>query len=179
MSISAKNSNREFDRSVCFTCFAPWVETVRLMAQDSPETALRAFLTLADYCLYGAEPDPVENIWGAMWPIVEGEAKRSITNRRRGFGTEDVALSDAIREYAAGHPGASQRAIAEALGCSLGKVNKTLKRAVSAVPDGGTDVTDTYVHNDISNDTYNLSLHPVEQNECEVFGFPLCKEVEA
>lgn len=178
MSISAKNSPKEFDRSVCFTCFAPWVETVRLMAVENPQKAVEAFLTLSDYCLYGTEPDPLENVWGAMWPIVEGEARRSIANRRRGFGSEDVALSDAIREYAAGHPGASQRAIAEALGCSLGKVNKTLKKAVSAVPDGGADVTDTYVHNDISNDTCNLSLHPVEQNECEVFGFPLCEEVE-
>lgn len=173
MSISKKNSPREFDRSICFTCFAPWVETVRIMAQESPETALRAFLTLADYCLYEAEPDPAENVWGAMWPIVEGEARRSINNRRRGFGTENVALSDAIRAYRAEHPEAPQRAIADALGCSLGKVSKTLRKPVNAL------LADSLcsVHNDISND--NLSLHPVEQDECEIFGFPIAEEVEA
>ena len=188
MSISAKNSRQEFDQSVCFTCFSSWVETVRLMAQDSPETALRAFLTLADYCLYGAEPDPTENAWGAVWPLVKGEAKRSIANRRRGFGAEDVALSDTIRAYAAGHPGASQRAIADALGCSLGKVNKTLQRASGAVGTGfdivdgavdGTVIDNVNVSREHGGNGNGLSLHPVEQTECEVFGFPLCEEVEA
>lgn len=170
MSISAKNSPKEFDRSVCFTCFAPWVETVRLMAQDSPETALRAFLTLADYCLYGAEPDPVENAWGAMWPIVEGEAKRSIANRRRGFGSENIEQTNAIKAYILDHPEATQREVANFVGCSLWKVNKVLRTpeapAEFVCTDNGTSIS-------------SLSLQPPEQNECEVFGFPLCEEVEA
>lgn len=176
MSISKKNSHQEFDQSVCFTCFAPWVESIRMMAEDSPETALRAFLTLSDYCLYGINPEAETNPWGAVWPIVEGEARRSINNRRRGFGSEDVALSDAIREYHSEHPEASQRAIAEALGCSVGKVNKTLRRAPGATDDGAVDGIGTNVHNDISNDIDTLSLHVVEQNECEVFGFPIGEE---
>ena len=150
------------------------------MGQASPEMGLRAFLTLADYCLYGKQPDPADNAWGLVWPLVEAEARRSIANRRRGFGTEDVALSDAIREYAAGHPGASQRAIAEALGCSLGKVNKTLLGGPGGAFCSSHTVDGTvYVNGNVSRehdvDGNGLSLHPVEQNECEVFGFPLCE----
>ena len=166
-------STREFDPTICFTCFAPWVETIRLMAVEDPQKAVEAFLRLSDYCLYGIEPDPETNPWGFMWPSVEGEAKRSINNRRRGFGAEDVELSDAIREYAVKHPGASQRAIAEAVGCSLGKVNKAL-RSLCAPPAGPPDSgSGSSVHSNNSNDTNTPFPPVVNKNECEVFGFPL------
>lgn len=164
MSISKKNSPKEFDQSVCYTCFAPWVESIRMMAEDSPETALKAFLALSDYCLYGITPEPKSNPWGALWPVIEGEAKRSIANRRRGFGTENVIQSDAIREYHSEHPQATQREIAEAVGCSLWKVNKVLKQTKTPACYGGTES---------GNNIDILSLHLPEQNECEVFGFPI------
>jgi len=170
MSKSSKNSSEEFDRSVCFTCFSSWVEAIRSIADTDPRTAITAFLVLSDFCLYGIEPDPECNPWGFTWPVVEHEARRSINNRRRGFGSEDVEQSDAIRTYYADHPYATQRAIADAVGCSVGKVNKVLKSI--SLPTPSLEGCDS-VHGNGSGDDIGLSLHPEEQNEHEIFGSPL------
>lgn len=176
-------NTQEFDRTVCYSCFSTWVDAIRMMAQESPERAVGAFLTLSDYCLYGVQPEPEGNPWGFMWPIVEGEAKRSIANRRRGFGSEDVELSDAIRAYSAEHPDASQRAIADALGCSLGKVNKALQKPAGAIPVTGDGAVTDNVHVNVSHehsvDGDGLFPHSVNKTECEIFGFPISEEVQA
>ena len=116
-----------FDRSICFTCFSPWVEGIRQQRQTDPQKAVDAFLVLADYCLYGMEPDPECNPWGMAWAAISAEARRSINNRRRGFGAEDVVQTEAIRRYYMEHPGITQKATAEALHCSVGKVNKVVR----------------------------------------------------
>lgn len=53
-----------FDRTILFSCFSPWVESIRQQRQTDPEKAVDAFLALADYCLYAKEPDPATNPWG-------------------------------------------------------------------------------------------------------------------
>lgn len=177
MSKSQKNSSEEFDRSVCFTFFSSWVETLHNIADYDLQAALTAFFILSDFCLYGIEPDPKTNPWGFAWPLVEREARRSINNRRRGFSAEDTELSDAIRVYHAEHPEASQRAIARELCCSVGKVNKVLKakpeqNSPAPLNDGGAFVHGG-VHGKGSGKRDCLFPHPVEQDECEIFGMPL------
>lgn len=121
--------NVPFDRSVCFTCFGDYVDTLKMIAaQQGPETAYAAFEILADFCLYGIEPDPERNPWGLVWPIVERRARLSINNRRRGFGTPDKELADRVREYAAENPKATQQQTAEAVGCHRHTVSKILCR---------------------------------------------------
>lgn len=167
MSTSKKNSPKTFDQTVCFTCFAPWVESIRDLSEHDPQTALTAFFILADFCLYGIEPDPENNPWGFTWPVVSGEARRSINNRRRGFGAEDTALTKAILEYRAGHPSDTQKQIADALHCSAGKVNKVLRSVAS-----GSDI-----HNDSNND---IAVQGTLPKPCflsagadeEIFGLP-------
>ena len=107
-----------FDRTICFTFFQPWLEAIRTTAQADPLKALDAFFILSDYCLYAKEPDPERNPWGMAWPVISAEARRSINNRRRGFGAEDVVLTEAIRRYYMEHPGITQQATADALHCS-------------------------------------------------------------
>lgn len=117
-----------FDRTVCFTCFGDYVDTLDTIAEQSgPEIAYAAFEILADYCLYGIEPDPETNPWGLVWPIVERRARLSMNNRRRGFGTPDTELAERVREYAAKHPEATQQQIAEAAGCHRNTVRKFLR----------------------------------------------------
>lgn len=117
-----------FDRTVCFTCFGDYVDTLKMIAaQQGAEIAYAAFEILADYCLYGIEPDPDSNPWGLVWPIVERRARLSINNRRRGFGTPDKELAERIREYAAENPEATQRQIADAVDCHRNTVSKTLR----------------------------------------------------
>lgn len=116
-----------FDRTICFTVFREWVETIQYMAETNPQQALDAFLALSNFCLYGEEPAAESNPWGVAWPVVSAEARRSISNRRRGFGTEDTEKTEEIKAYRIAHPEATQRAIADALHCSLGKVNKVVR----------------------------------------------------
>lgn len=144
-----------FDRSICFTFFQPWLEAIRTTAQADPQKALDAFFILSDYCLYAKEPDPEHNPWGMAWPVISAEARRSINNRRRGFGAEDVVLTEAIRRYYMEHPGITQQATADALHCSIGKVNKVVRgiRSGDGIHSGsGThSACDIHIHNDSGN----------------------------
>lgn len=162
-----KKNKKEFDQTICFTFFQPWLEAIRTTAESDPQKALDAFLVLGDYCLYGIEPSPGENPWGIAWPVISAEAQRSIDNRRRGFGVENTAQTEAIKNYHAEHPEATQMEIKKAVGCSIGKVNKVI-RSLSA----GSDI-----HTGNSND--NVIRHTLPKPcflstdaDDEVFGLP-------
>lgn len=129
-----------FDRSICFSCFSPWVESIRQQRQTDPEKAADAFLVLADYCLYGVEPDPDSNPWGMAWHSIKHDADASIKNRSRRFGTEDLDKHEKIRRFYLEHPDASQREVAEATGCSLGLVNKVLQRLANTGGSGACSI---------------------------------------
>lgn len=117
-----------FDRTILFSCFSPWVESIRQQRQTDPEKAADAFLALADYCLYAKEPDPATNPWGMAWPMVKHDADASIKNRSRRFGTEDLTKQEKIKNFFLEYPDATQREAEEATGCSLGLVNKVHKK---------------------------------------------------
>lgn len=135
----------EFDRSILFSCFGVWVESIRLMRETDPERAADAFLTLADYCLYAVEPDPLNNPWRTFWPTIKSGADASIKNRSRRFGTKDETKRDKIRQYILAHPRESQRKIAAATGCSLGLVNEVVKELRTARAEGNCS-GNNYIH---------------------------------
>lgn len=171
MSASKKKNKTflgKFDRGHCFTCFPVWVEDIRHLGETDPAAAHRAFIVLADYCLYGIEPPPGENPWGMAWGTVKSGADKSIINRSRRFGTEDVHLHERIRKYHSENPDATQREIAAAVDCSPSTVNKVLKTIDMTGVDGA-------CYNDYKYYSYPR-VSVVEQNECEVFGFPISKE---
>lgn len=126
-----------FDRTILFSCFRTWVESIRLQSKTDPQKALDCFFVLADYCLYGEEPAADANPWGASWPIVRHEADRSIQNRSRRFGREDTDLHNKVKQIYLENPRFSQRKIASLAGCSLSTVNKVLQRLVNT---GGSGV---------------------------------------
>ena len=142
-----------FDPTICFTCFGDYVEALLGIEQaEGAEVAFSAFKILADFCLYGIEPDPDKNPWGWAWSMVERKAENSMNNRRRGFGKEDAEKTAAIKEYLAEHPEDSMRAVARAVGCSVGKVckvAKAIKEAPSnrALPLGRTITSDIGLYN--------------------------------
>lgn len=139
-----------FDRSILFSCFRTWVESIREQSKTDSQKALDCFLVLADYCLYGEEPSADANPWGAAWPIVQHEADLSIKNRSRRFGREDVDLHDKIKKIYLETPSLSQRAIAARAGCSLGTVNKVLQRLANT---GDTGVCSIDYISDSANDS--------------------------
>ena len=162
-----KKNQKAFDPTICFTFFQPWLEAIRTVAETDPQKAVDAFLVLGDYCLYGIEPDAGRNPWGIAWPVISAEAQRSINNRRRGFGTENIAQTEAIKNYRAEHPEATQMEIKKAVGCSIGKVNKVIRSL-----DAGSDI-----HTDSSNDNVLQCTLPKPcflsaDADGEVFGLP-------
>lgn len=129
-----KPEREPFDPSVAFMCFGDYVEALRgIAAQYGVERAFSAFLVLADYCLYGKEPDPENNPWGWAWAMVERKARNSINNRRRGFGAKDADKTELIKSYAAAHPEETKRGIARAVGCSDWKVRQALMECESTL----------------------------------------------
>lgn len=114
----------EFDRSISFNCFRSWVDSIRRERTTDPAKAADAFLVLADYCLYGKEPDPNTNPWGMGWEAVKNGADASIKNRSRYFRTKDIDKREKVAQYILEHPSASQREVRDAVGCSLGLVNE-------------------------------------------------------
>lgn len=162
-----KQNKKAFDPTICFTFFQPWLEAIRTVSETDPQKAIDAFLALGDYCLYGIEPDPERNPWGIAWPVISAEAYRSINNRRRGFGAENTAQTEAIKNYRAKHPEATQIEIKKAVGCSIGKVNKVI-RSLDA---------DSDIHTDSSNDNTIQHTPPKPcflsaDADDEVFGLP-------
>ena len=113
-----------FDRSLCFNCFRPWVESIEKQRETDPKKALDAFLVLAHYCLYGEEPDPdpSKNPWGMAWPAIKQGADSSIKNRSRRFGTEDIDKHELIRLYYLEHQDSTQREIAVVTGSAIADV---------------------------------------------------------
>lgn len=133
-----------FDPTICFTCFGDYVEALLGIEQaEGPEVAFSAFKILADFCLYGIEPDPAANPWGWAWPMVERKAKNSNNNRRRGFGAEDSEKATAIKEYLAEHPEDSMRAVARAVGCSDRTVRKVVA-SIRSLENGSSAVSDSH-----------------------------------
>lgn len=157
-----------FDRTILFSCFRTWVESIRVQSKSDPQKALNCFLVLADYCLYGEEPTADTNPWGAAWPIVQHEADLSIKNRSRRFGREDVDLHDKIKKIYLENPSLSQRAIAAHAGCSLGTVNKVLQRLANTGDTGCCSID--YISDSASDSAPRCSN--VEQDP-----FTMCEDV--
>lgn len=123
-----------FDRSVCFTFYGDYLATLEGIEQMSgTEAAYTAFKILAKYSLYGEQPDPACNPWGFAWPMVERKAKDNVMRRQQAIEGGDTELAQAIREYAAENPEATQKEIAEALSCHRNTVGYVLKKERAAL----------------------------------------------
>lgn len=157
-----------FDRTRCFNFFPSWVEDIRQQSATDPANAVHAFLVLADYCLYGKEPDPENNPWGMAWNTVKSGADCSIKNRSRRYGTGDPGKHDLIVTYCLEHPDATQREISAAVGCSLGLVNKVLQSLTKTDSSGPCSID--YNSHSYSDGYPRVSI--VEQNEDEILGPP-------
>lgn len=163
-----------FDRTILFSCFSPWVESIREQYKTDPAKAALAFLVLADYCLYGIEPDPTTNPWGMAWRSIKHDADSSIKNRSRRFGTEDIDKHEQIIRFYLEHPDATQREIVAATGCSLGLVNKVVKKLKSVDSSGACSIDYSSNSNPrgpvLEQSTVTCDNEP---SDYEVFGPPL------
>lgn len=119
-------TNKEFDRGVCFMFFECYLEQAQEIRQAYGDTAAYQCLEgICRYALYQEEPeDQLAKIvvTGLKNTIDAGQKKRA-----NGFSKENKEQTNAVLKYIKENPGATQKEIANVVGCSVGKVNKVLK----------------------------------------------------
>jgi hypothetical protein len=118
-------NNKEFDRSVCFQFYESYLEQAVLVKEQlGPEMCAEYFIALVRYGLYQEEstkPMIKMLISGLKNTIDAGQLKRE-----KAFCGENKELTKQIIKYKEDNPNSTQREIADACQCSVGKVNKTL-----------------------------------------------------
>ena len=118
-------NSKEFDRSVCFQFYESYLEQAELVKdQLGAEMCAKYFIALARYGLYQEETDDLMVrmlISGLKNTIDAGQLKRA-----KAFGGNGQELTNKILKYKEENRDATQREIADACQCSVGKVNKVL-----------------------------------------------------
>lgn len=124
-------NNKEFNRAKAFTFYAEWSEIADMLEADyGAEVSNEFYKAIKNYALFSIEPvlsAPIKY----LWPQLKEKIDASQAHRARGFYREDKELTKLILELREMNPNATQREIAETIGCSIGKVNKVLKNIAS------------------------------------------------
>ena len=119
------SKEKVFDRSVAFTFYKEWKQDADTIEEDfGAEVKAAYYDAIINYALFEIEPEmkaPIKYFWNSIKEKIDASQK----NRSKGF-REDTEMTQKIINYKASNPTASQRTIAEAVGCSAGKVNKVL-----------------------------------------------------
>lgn len=140
------NENKKpFDSTVCFTFYGSWVRAIEQLETDAEENSLayKLFKAVADYSLYGIEPnfDDLEQIQRitlkAVWETISTEIDNSVARRRRGFANEKpTELQEAIIAECIKSPNDSCRAIGDAVGASKSEVDRVRKKYAKRIQKG-------------------------------------------
>lgn len=148
------SKEKVFDRSVAFTFYKEWKQDADTIEEDfGAEVKAAYYDAIINYALFEIEPEmkaPIKYFWNSIKEKIDASQK----NRSKGF-REDTDLSQQIIDYKAANPTASQRNIAEAVNCSVGKVNKVLNTPTSTITNTSTTTNTTMnvnVNTDISTD---------------------------
>ena len=119
---------KEFKRNVCFTFFESYLEQgeqIRNIFGD--EKCADYFIALIKYALY--EEESTDAIISAFISGLKNTIDANQAKREQAYNKEDVVLTSKILEHKTNNPDATQREIADAVGCSVGKVNKVIKNS--------------------------------------------------
>lgn len=136
---------KPFDSTVCFTFYGSWVRTIEQLEMDAEENSLayKLFKAIADYSLYGVEPnfddlEPFQRITlNAVWETISTEIDNSVARRKRGFSNEKpTELQEAIIAECIKSPNDSCRAIGDAVGASKSEVDRVRKRYAKRIQKG-------------------------------------------
>ena len=119
-------SEKEFDRSKCFTFFESYYTTGQMIEElKGKEIAYEYYKAIMEYALYKKPIEDKELLLYAGGFTTLKMIDSSQERRSRGFG-EDKMVSRSILELKRDHPEYSQNKIAEELQISKGKVNKVM-----------------------------------------------------
>lgn len=118
-------NNNVFDRSVAFTFYKEWKEDADTIEEDfGAEGKAKFYDAIINYALFEIEPEmkaPIKYFWNTIKEKIDASQK----NRSKGF-REDTGMTQKVIDYKQQNPEASVRDVAKAVGCSIGKVSKSL-----------------------------------------------------
>lgn len=153
-------TQKVFDRSVAFTFYKEWKQDADTIEEDfGAEVKAAYYDAIINYALFEIEPEmkaPIKYFWNSIKEKIDA----SQGHRSRSF-REDTELTNKIIDYRAANPTASQRNIAEAIGCSTGKVNKVLNTDTSTNTNTSTS-TSTSTNTGVN---VNVNAHEEEKEE--------------
>ena len=119
-------NNNVFDRSVAFTFYKEWKEDADTIEEDfGAEGKAKFYDAIINYALFEVEPEmkaPIKYFWNTIKEKIDA----SQGHRSRGFIREDTGMTQKVIDYKQQNPEASVRDVAKAVGCSIGKVSKSL-----------------------------------------------------
>jgi len=115
-------TTQDFDRSVCFTFFNSYLEQAKQVQEIyGSQTAYEYFVALSEYGLYQKDADNpiIKMLISGLKNTIDANQKK----RSHAFSKGDKEQTDRVLQYYSENPEATQREIATAVDCSLGKVN--------------------------------------------------------
>lgn len=153
--------DRTFNRNVCFQFYESYLEQAELIKEQfGAETCANYFIALARYGLYQEEPsDKMVRllISGLKNTIDAGQLKRE-----RAFDRQNTDKTEMIIKYKQEHPDATQREIAEACDCSVGKVNKALNTNTNSNNNYNNNTNSNTNNNSVN---MNVNTHSLQEEK--------------
>lgn len=150
----------EFDRSICMSFFNDHRALVkRIERLHGIEMAYKIQSALIDYGLDGIKPTEEELLQYIPEPVLN-QIDNNQKRRAKSFKGEDLEVSQSIILLHRDRPEMSQNAIANALGVSKGKVNKTLQKYNNGEYEGVIDFINI-------NTPINTSTSIPTSNDCD------------
>lgn len=132
--MSNKKESKEFFRNVCFTFFESYLEGAEKMAEAQGKEFAFDYLTgIIRYALYEEESE--DFMINAMVSALKNTIDANQSKRATGFTGENKEQTEAILKYYQEHPEASEREVADAVGCGKTKVNKVKRKYLNSSND--------------------------------------------
>lgn len=125
-----ESAKKEFDPLVSFMFFGTWLDAIEAIERADTLTAYKFFKAIANYSMYGEEPDFSDNpLVNATWLTVEREIDLSVRNRKRGFAKDTFNEKyQTIKDTLISNPSASIREIADMTGTDKNMVHRVKKK---------------------------------------------------
>lgn len=98
MSNAIYDTQAAFDPTICFTVYGSWIEAIEEVetASDRDSLAYQMFKAIANYSMYGEEPNFDNAPLRAWWRVTARGIDSSMGRRRKKFAPEEVTERERI-----------------------------------------------------------------------------------
>lgn len=181
MSNAIYDTQAAFDPTICFTVYGSWIEAIEEVetASDRDSLAYQMFKAIANYSMYGEEPNFDNAPLRAWWCVTARGIDSSMGRRRKKFAPEEVTERERIViDALIRHPDASIRDIWQETGVHRSSVDRIRKKYRAIIEQGQTanfHTNDSACNSDSHSCNNSNSTGETRQRDSEVF--PECPNV--